>query len=93
MRIRRFYRKGVPYKYTFTDEYYDKLVLEKGLQEADRLDTAEKEIVLESDEEEREWFFDCLNRVIANPRYYLDNYDKIPTFNINIKKIFPKKLK
>jgi len=89
MMIRRYYKKGVKYPYTICEDYLSTLVTERGSSEANRLDNASYEIVLTSLEEQKDWFFDCLQRVISNPRYYLDNLDKIPTFKVRIKEIFP----
>ncbi len=89
MKIRRYYNRGVKYKYTISDEYLEKLKKERGVSQADSLDNASYEILLETKEEEKEWFFDCLNRVYSNPRYYLDRIGKLPTFKVHIKKIFP----
>jgi hypothetical protein len=93
MKVRRYYRKGVEYKYTWSDEYFERMLSEKGEKEAFRIDNASYEIILESEEEEREWFFDCLQDVLGNTRWYLDNLDRIPTFKVNIKRIFPEMIK
>lgn len=92
MKIRRYYKKGIKYKYTISDEFYQKLILEKGQEVADKIDNADKEIVLQSPEEEISWFNDCCNRVRARPRWYLDNLDWLPTFTVNITDIFPHKI-
>jgi len=88
MRIERFYRKGLKYPYTVSEKYYKQLQKEG----REYIDNALQGIVLESDEEEREWFFDCCQRVINNPRFYLDNLDRLCTFRVGIKKIFPDKI-
>ena len=69
------------------------MIEEKGEEVAIRMDNASYDIVLESDEEERSWFFDSCNRVLNDTRWYLDNIDKIPTFRINYSKIFPRIIK
>jgi len=89
MMIRRYYRKGVKYNYTICNDYLQKLIGERGQDEASRLDNASYEIILQSKEEQLDWFNDCLRRVIKNPRYYLDNLENIPTFKVRIKEIFP----
>jgi hypothetical protein len=91
MRIRRYYKKGCKYKYTISDEYLNVIALEKGLDQAGKIDNANYELILDNDEEMRDWFFDCLNRVIENPRFYLDNLDYLPTFRVRIQEIFPKR--
>ncbi len=91
MRLRRYYMKGVKYPYTINDSYLKKLVIEKGEVEAALIDNANYEIILESEEEEKKWFFECLQRVQNNTRYYLNNIDKLPVFKVHIRKIFPKK--
>ena len=83
MKIRRYYKKGQKFKYTISDEYYEQLVKERGITEANRIDNASKEIILESIEEEHSWFQDCLHRVYNNPRWYLDNLDYLPTFSVD----------
>jgi len=89
MRIRRYYRRGEAYKYTISDVYYDKLIKKYGIDKASMIDNASYDIILDNDEEEKNWFFDCLSRVQSNTRWYLDNLDYLPTFKISIKKIFP----
>ena len=90
MRIRRYYRRGSKPKYTISEEYYKILVRKYGVDRASVIDNANYAIILESDEEEKSWYFDCLSRVLSNPRWYLDNIEFLPTFKVNIKKIFPK---
>jgi hypothetical protein len=36
--------------------------------------------VFMTEEEEKEYFFDVCDRVISNPRYYLDNLDDLFVF-------------
>ena len=91
MKIRRYYKKGVKYKYTICDEYLKTLIKEKGVEEANRIDNASYELLLTSKEEMNDWFNDCLNRVITNPRFYLDNLDSLMTFKVRIQDIFPKR--
>ena len=93
MIIRRYYKKDYPYKYTIGEEYLKKLVEEKGEEEANRIDNASYEIILNTKEEQRKWFFECLYRVRCNPRYYLDNLDNLYEFKVNIKDIFDNKTK
>lgn len=85
--------KGGNYPYTINDEYLKKLVFDKGEVEAGRIDNASYELILQNEEEEKSWFFDCLQRVIDNPRWYLDNLQYLSTFRVHITKIFPKKRK
>lgn len=82
MRIRRFYRRGVNYPYTISDEYLAELIKTKGDLEAAKIDNSNSEIVLESVEEEIAWFNECCNRVYENPRWYLDNLDFLITFRV-----------
>jgi len=90
MKLRRYYKKGLAYPYTIGEKYYEKLVFEKGRVEADRIDNASYELLLQTPEEENNWFFDCLTRVLNDPRWYLDNLDSLSTFKVKIKNIFPK---
>lgn len=83
MRIRRYYKRGTSYPYTYSEEYLAKVVEEKGEIEAARLDNASYEIILETIEEEENWFNECLARVYENPRWYLDNIDFLPTFKVH----------
>jgi len=89
MKMVRFYRKGQRLPYTVSEKYY------KQLQKDGRefIDNANYAMVLESDEEEKSWFFDSLRRVYENPKYYLDNLDSCMTFRVSIGKIFPNKIK
>lgn len=57
-------------------------------EQAMSIDTASYEIILD-DDEATGWFFDCLRRVHDDPGWYLDNLDSIPTFRVDIMKIFP----
>jgi uncharacterized protein YdiU (UPF0061 family) len=93
MILRRYYKMGQKYKRTYTDEYVDEMKEKLGDEEASNIDNAEYEIVLESLEEQKSWFFDGCRRVMENPRWYLDNLDKIPTFRVKITEIFPEKTK
>lgn len=34
-------------------------------------------------EEEKRYFFDICDRIIANPRFYLDNLDELSTFKVS----------
>ena len=78
MYIRRFYRKGIELPHTFSDLYFEHLVQEKGLDEALWIDNAQYELVFQDRKERNEYFFNSCQRVINNPRYYLDNLDNIP---------------
>ncbi len=91
MFIKRFYKAGMKYKRTYTDEYIQKLIEQVGEEEALRIDNATYALVLETKEEEKSWFFDGCNRVLRNTRWYLDNLDDLPTFRVHIKEIFPEK--
>tara|TARA_Y100000310_G_C20694785_1_gene824824 strand:- start:3433 stop:3717 length:285 start_codon:yes stop_codon:yes gene_type:complete len=93
MRLRRYYKKGVKYKYTISEKYLSYLIERYGDEKAARIDNASFEIILESIEEEKAWLEDCCARIIANTRWYLDNLDKLPTFTIHKKALFPKKIK
>ena len=93
MRLRRYYKKGLKYRYTISEDYLKKLQEKKGKEEANRIDNASYEIILDTKEEQRKWFFECLYRVRCNPRYYLDNLDSLYEFKVRIKDIFDKKTK
>ena len=93
MIVRRYYKKGFPYKYTINKKYLKKLREEKGEEEASRIDNASYEIILTTKEEQRKWFFECLYRVRCNPRFYLDNLDLLCEFKVNIRDIFSNKTK
>ena len=92
MYLRRFYRAGTKYGRTYTDEYIEKLISQVGDEEAKRIDNATYSLVLETKEEEKSWFFDCCQRVIENPRWYLDNLEYLSVFTVHIKDIFPEKV-
>lgn len=91
MMLRRYYKKGVKYKYTISDSYLEKLIVDRGIDEATRIDNASYDIILDSGEE-KVWFDDCCNRIMQNPRFYLDNLDKLATFKVNYTKMFPEKI-
>lgn len=82
MRVRRYYKKGVSYPYTVSEEYLVELVELKGEEEAARIDNASYELILDTEEEELSWFYECCARVYANPRWYLDNIEFLPTFRV-----------
>ena len=89
MRIRRYYKKGVSYNYTISEDFLKKINVELGVGRASKIDNASYELILDSEEEERAWFNDSCNRVIANTRWYLDNLDYLPTFRVNLTRLFP----
>ena len=93
MKIRRYYKKGIKYKYTIGDKYLSELIDKYGEEKAARIDNARYEILLESTKEEKSWLDDCCSRILQNTRWYLDNLDKIPTFSVKWKGLFPKKKK
>ena len=93
MRIRRYYQKGVKYPYTISQEYFERLLEERGEDVACSIDNAHLEIVFDDEEEEREFFFECLRKVYENPRWWLDNLENRPEFRVNITRIFPHKKK
>lgn len=98
MKIRRYYEAGGVYagiKRVYYPEINDfseylKVMMNNGYteEEAITMDTAQWEFLL-SEEEQATAFFDCLQRVQENPRYYLDNLDNLPVFRVDITKIFP----
>ena len=90
MRIRRYYKKGGKYPYTWSDEYLAEMQKKLGRDKAERIDNASYEILLESPQEEREWFDDCCLRIINNPRWYLDHLESLPTFYVKMENIFGK---
>lgn len=44
-------------------------------------------------EEEEEYYNEVLDRVIANPRFYLDNLDELSVFRVSFKKYKAQKYK
>jgi len=44
-------------------------------------------------EEEKEYYAEILERVIANPRYYLDNLDDLYVFRVSFLRYDPEKTK
>ena len=91
MLIRRYYKKGVPYKYTISDEFLQKMKDDYGEERAHHIDNASYEIILETLEEESSWFADCCSRVLSDTRWYLEHLDSLPTFRVHHKALFPKK--
>jgi hypothetical protein len=89
---RRYYRKGVKYPYTVTEEEYDQYV-NTGEVDIEALDNAETEILLTPDEQVA-WYGDCLLRVEKEIEYYLHNLDCCPEFRVgwnNYSKRYEKK--
>ena len=83
MYIRRYYPKGNTYNKTLSNEYFNQLVEENGLDFALYQDNANYEIIFESKKERKEYIKHSYEKVMANPRWYLDNLDKLPTFSIH----------
>ena len=87
MKIRRYYRRGQKYDYYIRDEYYEVLIKKYGVEKAEIIDNAELDIVLEP-EEQKSWFDDCCNRILENPRFYLDNVEKLATFRVQKRNVY-----
>jgi len=82
MYIRRYYPKGNKYNKTLSNDYFNNLVETRGLDFALYQDNANYEIIFESKKERKEYIKSSYERVMANPRWYLDNLEKLPTFSI-----------
>ncbi len=88
MHIRRYYKKGRDYNYTINEKFLQEMKDKMGEERANHIDNASYEIILDTVEEEKQWFNDCCLRVIENPRYYLDNLDSLPTFKVAFSRVF-----
>lgn len=42
-----------------------------------------EEVIILSPSEQETWYNDCVNRVINDTRFYLDNLDFLPSFKVN----------
>ena len=90
MYIRRYYPRGVELTKTFTDDYFNSLVIKYGIEKALLYDNASYEIIFETDEERDEYVTKSYERVYANPRWYIENIENIPT--IGSKKVYDKNI-
>jgi hypothetical protein len=82
MEIRRYYKKGVKYPYYIDDGILEDMRNDFNDIEASALDNAESEIKLSTGEQVT-WFMETLNNILDNPRYFLDNLDYIPEYQVN----------
>ena len=82
MKLRRYYRKGTKYPYYITDKKIEELRRTYTEEELDALDNAEYDMILSPSEQES-WYIDCIIRILANPRKYLDELDLVPSFRVN----------
>jgi len=86
MHLRRYYKKGYSYDYKITDEELYEIKRIKGQEEADRMDNAHYDLILDNDEEMKVWLEQSCNKIIKDPLYYYYNIDKLTTFNTRILK-------
>lgn len=42
-----------------------------------------EDVIILSKDEQRIWFDDCINRVMGDTRFYLDNLEYLPSFKVN----------
>lgn len=80
MKIRRYYPKGSKQEKTYNDEYIASLE-EKGV-DTSVFDNAKTEIILSRSEQEAMWV-QCTTMVLDNPRWVLDNLDRLCEFKVN----------
>lgn len=88
MKLRRYYPRGSKQKYVISDAQFDDVVERCGPKVALERDNASFEIIPDDIDEAYELFNDCCNRVIENPKFYLENLDKIPTFKIRYRDLY-----
>lgn len=93
MKYKRFYPPKSKNKFVWSDEQFKEMVAIYGMDTAVEMDTAYIQLVPETVEEHKQLFNDSCERVLLNTRFYLDNLDKIPTFNVSITKVFPEMIK
>jgi len=86
----RYYPKGSKHKFVLSEEQFDEMVKTMGLEEAMERDNACIRLIPETDEEALRMFNESCERVIANPRFYLDNLDIIPTFSMRYRILYDK---
>lgn len=80
MFIRRYYRTNTDYVKTYSDEYFVTL-LEKFGERAVDFDTADYELVFETEEEKESYVLNSYVRVLNDVGWYLDNLSKVPVFS------------
>lgn len=97
MNVRRYYDRRKKYDRVILPEVNDvtqylAIMESKGYEKeaALAIDNAEYEVLLTLDEEDT-WMEDCLNRVIENPRWYLDNLEHLTTFRVHKLHLYPNK--
>lgn len=97
MNIRRYYRKGVKYPYTFMPNIndYQQFIFtchDKGYDDRkiDEIDNAEIEFIL-TVEEQLSWYRDCMYRIMTDTRYVLDTIEFAPEFKVGWENYHKKK--
>lgn len=85
MYIRRYYPQGNKYEKTYTDEYFQEMIVKYGIERAINLDNAEYEFVFESTKERKDFLNSSYDKVIQDTNFYLDNLESIPTFSVHEK--------
>lgn len=88
MKFRRYYLKGASYDRVMSEEQFQALISSHGLEYAMEEDTAHYDIKFDSDEEMIEYFNESCLRVMNDTKWYLNNLDKVPTFDIRNSKVF-----
>jgi hypothetical protein len=86
MHLRRYYKKGHKYKYMITDDELYEIKRLKGQVEADNIDNAHYDLILDNEEEMRDWLKQSCNKILKDPLYYFHNLEKLTTFNTRITK-------
>ena len=90
MYIRRYYPKGYKYDKTYTDDYFEHMINEYGIDVVMEIDNANYEIIFENEDEKVKYISHSYERVLKDIRYYLDNLRDIPV--ISSKTVFDGKL-
>lgn len=88
MKFRRYYLKGVSYDRVMSEEQFNEIVRNEGIDVAMMQDNAHYDIKFDSDEEMIDYYNDSCLRLINNMRWYLDNLDKVPTFEVEKRKVY-----
>ena len=80
----RFYKRGHKYRYTMSDKYYRELEGKRSREEMYFVDNAHYNFKITDIEEQQSFFVDCLNRIREEPRYYIENINKLCKIKLNL---------
>lgn len=88
MKFRRYYLRGVSYDRVMSDKQFEEIKDRDGIDVAMMQDNAHYDIKFDNDNEMIEYFNDSCLRIMNDTRWYLDNLDKVPTFQVEKRKVY-----